>query len=558
MPASPEEIAARLHPRHVARRAATAHGEPPDELWEPPVPFADYDLPDFPTDALPPWLREFVEAEALATQTPQDLAGMLALSVLATACAGKVRVALREAYEEPINLFTLTVLPSGNRKSAVFRDITAPVEAFETSQLAKLKDSIAAGEQQRRILKNRLEHLEDRAAKAQGADTPKLIEDANRTRRELTALTVPTLPRLIIDECTPERLATLLFENKGRLAQLSAEGDAFDIIAGRYSATGAANFTVYLKGHAGDQLRIDRVGRGSEHIPSPALTVGLAVQPEVLHGIMARPGFRGRGLLARFLYALPKSLLGHRNVEAPPVPSEVRSVYHSAMLTLLELSPCNDVGGNETAHVLRLDAVARGALLNFERELEPRLGDMGDLAHMADWAGKLVGATVRIAGLLHMAEQVGRDAPWDILIASDCAERAIRVAAYLTSHARAAFGQMGADPDIEQARHLLRWLTRYKLATFTKRQAYEGTKGRFHRVVAMEPALALLQEHRFIRSGAAGPTRSQGRKPSPVFEVNPFWQSHNSQYSQIEWRDGPSANSANTANGQSAEGWACR
>ncbi len=49
----------------------------------PPVPFDDFDLPAFPTDAVPGWVREWVEAEAEATQTPVDLAAMLALTVLA-------------------------------------------------------------------------------------------------------------------------------------------------------------------------------------------------------------------------------------------------------------------------------------------------------------------------------------------------------------------------------------------------------------------------------------------------------------------------------------------
>jgi replicative DNA helicase len=36
-----------------------------------------------------------------------------------------------------------------------------------------------------------------------------------------------------------------------------------------------------------------------------------------------RPGFAGRGLLARFLYSLPESLVGHRQAGAPPVLSAV-------------------------------------------------------------------------------------------------------------------------------------------------------------------------------------------------------------------------------------------
>ena len=56
--------------------------------WEEPLPFHEVALPAFPVEALAPWQRDFVEAEATATQTPPDLPAMLALSVTSVACAG--------------------------------------------------------------------------------------------------------------------------------------------------------------------------------------------------------------------------------------------------------------------------------------------------------------------------------------------------------------------------------------------------------------------------------------------------------------------------------------
>ena len=79
----------------------------------------------------------------------------------------------------------------------------------------------------------------------------------------------------------------------------------FDQMAGRYNQAAGPNLGVYLKGHAGDLLKVDRRGRPPEYVERPCLTIGLAVQPEVLRGLAGRPGFGGRGLLARFLYSLP-------------------------------------------------------------------------------------------------------------------------------------------------------------------------------------------------------------------------------------------------------------
>jgi replicative DNA helicase len=134
------------------------------------------------------------------------------------------------------------------------------------------------------------------------------------------------MPRWLVDDATPEALAGLLAVY-GRIALLSPEGDVFDQMAGRYNQTAGPNLGVYLKGHAGDLLKVDRRGRPPEYVERPCLTIGLAVQPEVLRGLAGRPGFRGRGLLARFLYSLPASLVGRRQAGAPPVPPAVADRY---------------------------------------------------------------------------------------------------------------------------------------------------------------------------------------------------------------------------------------
>ncbi len=74
-------------------------------------------------------------------------------------------------------------------------------------------------------------------------------------------------------------------------------------------------------------LRVDRRSRPAEHIDRPALTLGLAVQPEVLRDIAQMPGFRGKGLLARILFAVPENTVGRRRIGADPIPGEVADAY---------------------------------------------------------------------------------------------------------------------------------------------------------------------------------------------------------------------------------------
>ena len=49
--------------------------------------------------------------------------------------------------------------------------------------------------------------------------------------------------------------------------------------------TKTVNIDVLLKGHSGDSIRVDRIGRNSESIMNPSLSVLLAVQPNVLSGM---------------------------------------------------------------------------------------------------------------------------------------------------------------------------------------------------------------------------------------------------------------------------------
>ena len=147
---------------------------------------------------------------------------------------------------------------------------------------------------------------------AQDSDTNNVTE-AVHLKERLEQIQVPVEPRLVADDVTSEQLACLLEQQGGRIAVMSAEGGVFGIMAERYSK-GGPNFDVYLKGHAGDELRVDRVGRPPLIISEPAVTMALTIQPDVLRQLASQPAFRGRGLIARFCFALPKSNIGRRKI----------------------------------------------------------------------------------------------------------------------------------------------------------------------------------------------------------------------------------------------------
>jgi hypothetical protein len=512
------------------------------ELWHAPIPLsAMHDLPPFPVDCLPAWLAEYVKCLAEATQTPQDLPGILVLSALAACAGGRVRLQVRPGWEEPLNLYSAVALPPGERKSAVFAEVTAPLAEFEAALAAERSYEIAEARARRKVAEKALDAAQNSAARAIGAERERRLEEVAMAARELEDSVVPFEYRLLADDATPEATASLLTEQRGRLAVLSPEGGLFGQMAGRYSASsGQPNLDVYLKGHSGDMLRVDRKGRAPEYIARPALTVGLAVQPEVLRSLSDQPGFRGRGLLARFFYSLPASRVGGRRSDALPLPDGVRENYSAELKVLTRsLEPMGT-----PPYLLRLSLQAQAELLAFANDLEPRLGENGDLGHIADWGCKLVGGIGRVAALLHLAANV--HGGWGETVPVDSIQAAIRIGRYLVHHAVAAFDLMEADPNLTLARRILHWILAKELTSFSRRDCFESMKGRVRRVEALDPILSILEAHGCIRRRLQE-SRGRGRPPAPVFDVNPLV-ARFALFAKGE-SAANSANSANTANG---------
>jgi hypothetical protein len=473
-------------------------------------------------------LARWLEAEAEATQTPPDLAGALVLAIAGAGLAGKVRVMVRDGWTEPTNLFAVVALPPGDRKSSVFAEALAPVQQAERQEQERMAPIIAELASAHRLLEKRLKNTEDKAARSENPDeATKYRDEAKQLAKELAAHQVPDLPEYYCDDTTPENLAKLLARQGGRMLQASAEGTAFEIAKGRYSET--ANFDVHLKGHAGDALRVGRISRDTDTVDRPALSVALAVQPDVINGLADQASMRGRGFLARFLYAVPVSRVGRRSVAPAAVPAAVRGAYQGTIKKLWELPGLTNDSRRPEPYWLRFSAEADRALRDFETWLEPQLAEGEELSYLAGWANKLAGAVVRIAGILHVADAVSRDGDWLRPISQDTVERAICLGRdYFLPHALAAFGMMGADPRAELGNVVLEGLKRQVAhvgyvgsapPTFSRREIYHQHRRRFKTVEDLDPILDLLVKHGWLMPTGTG-ERGRGHR-GPTFWLNP-------------------------------------
>ncbi|MEV0387894.1 YfjI family protein [Nonomuraea sp. NPDC050643] len=479
--------------------------------WDPPVPLnARAALPSFPAHTLPAWAGDFTTALAEETQTPVDLAGCIVLSAISTAAGGRALVNVRGTWCEPVNLFIVVAMPPGSRKSPVFRAIVGPLQAAEKALQEKVRPIITERQLAQKVAVEAADKAARTAANASGASAHDALSDATSMALAVDGISVPAEPRLIADDITPEAAATLLAEQGGRLAVLSAEGGIFATLAGRYS--GVANLDLFLKGHAGDLLIVDRRNR-RERVDHAALTLGLAVQPDIVTEMAASPGFRGKGLLGRILYSLPANNVGFRRIDPPAVPDAVAETYRANLERLVTTM----WAWEDPARLLLSPGAAD--LIHAQRErTEPRLRpDSGDLSHISDWAAKFDGAVARIAGLLHLATHV--DDGFRRPIEADTMAAAIELGEYYTAHALATFDAMGQDPNIAAGRTLHAWLTRTGKTHVTKRDAHRALQRHFKKAADLEPAFDYLEQLGWLRREPEPPgTRGN---PSPRYAIHP-------------------------------------
>ena len=480
---------------------------PPGE-WPDPVPFNDYSsLPSFPVEALPGVCGEMVREVAKSCQVDAGLAGGMALAVLSTAIGAQTRVVLN-SHSEQGNLYVLAALGSGNRKSETTNQLAAPIYIYQKARQEVMIPIIREAETLKRIREKRLEKLEKLAANEDDSvkrDT--LQRDCADVQREITENPLPTSPKYLVDNITLEKLGGIMAANHGRVAILSPEGGFFKPLSGQYSK-GSTNIDLVLKAHTGDPWSEDRIMRDSQQMEHPALTIGLAVQPDVLEEIGKNSEFRERGLSARFMYVWCQSNAGYRILQTSPVAASVRDGYHRLILSLMAV---------DGKHELTLTPEAQELWSGFSADVELLLRPGATLNHLIDWGSKLAGAVARLSGLLHFAEH-GPDAIGKP-ISFDSMSHACILGGYFTEHAVASFGKMKADIRLTVAQKILDYLKRCKPQTFKGVDLFDHTS-----CASMDdilPGLSILIERGYIREVGKVDSRKPGRPASQVYAVNP-------------------------------------
>lgn len=563
-PIRPKDAAEHADVTVIYQTESEARADP----WDPPWPLR-HPTPPFPLEVMG-WMEKPIRDLSEQLQVPTDLTAMMTIAAVSATIRGRIRGAAIPGWEEPLNLYIAAVLGPGETKSPALARIVAPLREMEKEARKKAKEVILERQFAKDLADDRAKRLRDDALKAKGNphEVAMARQEAWQAAEEADQLTVPTMPLWLAGDMTPEALVTKLAEQNGALAHLSAEGELLDtIVGGRYSS-GAPHLSSLLTAHDGrEPVRVHRKHAADIEVQNPCLTLGLAVQPQVLEQLGQVDAAVRRGLGARFLYSVPTSLVGRRDmtlsrgsediegfeallkgVEAiarrggTPAPWDHPNATRSEDIEAtnsgwrIQGSTLQDPSSEDIEDKSLKCLFSKSSLslfLHYREALEPRrAAQTGDLGEISAWANKLDGHLIRLASVLQLIRDVESEplthGSWpqnpqnqEREVGPDAVASALVLGDYLIAHAVEAHALMSNTSAVDNdAQQLLGWLQQHGEPEFTVRDAQQSLRRRatFREPESVHSACTTLERLGWIRRLPADP--GPGR-PSIRYLVHP-------------------------------------
>ncbi|MGC2639837.1 MAG: YfjI family protein, partial [Acidobacteriaceae bacterium] len=252
----------------------------------------------FDPGLLPESLRPLVEDVAELMQVPLDFPAVIATATLAGLCERRAVIQPKRhdtSWTVVPNLWGGIVAPPGMMKSPVIACVTAPAHRLESEWRAEHAEA--------------LRHYECDLEKAK-LDKAIWAEDYKRKARKNQPapekpegeIAAPVQRRLIAVDATFESLHSILAQNPAGMFVLRDELSGW--LAGLERQGRESERAFFLECWNGDSsFTIDRIGRGSLHVPHCCVSLFGGIQPARLRAYLAdalRDGPSNDGLIQRF------------------------------------------------------------------------------------------------------------------------------------------------------------------------------------------------------------------------------------------------------------------
>jgi len=438
-----------------------------EEPWPEPTP-VEVRLPEvmeFESSLLPTPLRAWVrDVSERMDNAPPDFAAAAAVVVAAVLLGRKVGIRPKRSDDWLVipNLWGGLVGPPASMKTPALEQVIKPLkrlaaEAREAHQGA-LKDhglDLMIAEAEKTALKKKLEATAKKVAS--GAGSRGNLEEVRREFEDLEEPEEPREKRLMTNDATIEKIAEILRDNPDGILYLRDE--LMGLLRSLDKAGREADRAFYLETWDGNgSFSVDRIGRGSLHVPAVCVSVLGGIQPGPLStyvGDALEEAEKADGLLQRFQVLVYPDPRGYHPVDRWP-DLEAKNRAYDVFKGLAGLDPeAFGAQANEEGEVpyVRFNNEAQEIFDAWREEFEPRFRSGDFPAAIESHFMKYRSLFASLALIFEVVDYVGDESSGKS-VGKSSAIRAAAWCQYLESHARRVYSPM-IDTPLQAAADLL-------------------------------------------------------------------------------------------------------
>lgn len=481
--------------------------------------------PELPPELIPDQLRPWLLDVAERLSVPREMAVVPALVALASALGYSAALypTRHGNWREVPNLWGLVAAPSSSMKTPAMEEGTRPLARLAAEAVAAHEATRLKREAEAFVLQARLEQLKKDARGPKAPAT--LANDIAEVTEQLENLLKPGR-RFVTNDATVEMITELLRHSTRGMQVQSDELvgllESFD----KKGREGDRQFFLQAF-NAKENYSVDRIGRGSFHIPVLMLSILGGIQPGRLEGLVlgAVSGRRDAdGLLQRFQLTVYSEPLRHYKHVDRPLDT---AAYDRAQLLfnlLADFSPEKhpELGSTASGRLAKL-SFADDAQELFDTWLTEhmnriRSSDFDTKPAFKAHLGKFQGLVAKLALLFHMVDSIesGHIPP----VGMEALQLALSWAEFLEAHARKIYAPELTGVPASVRELALRILDGDVCDGTSVRDVYRrGWRG-LKTAEQVSNAVRFLASKSWVRLDRV--TTEEGGRPSEVIAVNPL------------------------------------
>ncbi|WP_447870450.1 YfjI family protein [Serratia fonticola] len=352
-------------------------------------------------EEMPDVAKEAAREVQEMTQAPMPMICAAILSSISLSCQESVDVYRNKYLYGPVNIFSIVIADSGERKSAVDKLIMKPIYQFEERGFEEYLVKKAKYDHELMIISE-----EEKALLSKLKRAVKNQEDTEGIKICLADLKLaypipPPRYKFIFSDATSAAIKDYLCGTWRSIGIMSDEGG---VVFDGY----ALNELPFInKLWDGSGISVERKNGTEVPIKDARLTLSLMVQLSILKRFLERRGEMAHdvGFFPRCLICKPESTQGYRQITRSSISTVNLTRFHNRLTEMLNESVDRNISGKRLC--LNFSPEAEKKWMEFYNITENEMQSFGTLFKFKGYASKMAENMARVAALLHCFSSKG-------------------------------------------------------------------------------------------------------------------------------------------------------